>query len=185
MKNLTEMTQAEVAAFVESHLRRKGIDVVLSGGAAVAIYSANLYVSRDIDLVNVNLVDRKRIKAAMEEIGFREVARYFHHPRSRHIVEFPVGPLAIDDLPVQNIASIRLSTGTLRIISAADCVKDRLAAYYYWGDQASLQQAVLVAQKKRVRLAEIRRWSARIDKMPAFEIFRRKAAARRKRSGTR
>jgi len=44
MKSIKEMTNAELAAFVESHLRKKGIDVVLSGGACVSIYSSNRYV---------------------------------------------------------------------------------------------------------------------------------------------
>jgi hypothetical protein len=33
MKSIKEMTQGELAAFIQSHLREKGIDVVLSGGA--------------------------------------------------------------------------------------------------------------------------------------------------------
>jgi hypothetical protein len=37
MKRIGEMTQAELAAFIQSHLRTKGIFVIYSGGAAVAI----------------------------------------------------------------------------------------------------------------------------------------------------
>lgn len=51
-------------------------------------------------------------------------------------------------------------TGTLRIISATDCVKDRLAAYYPWNDLQCLEQAVLVARDQAVDLREIQRWSA-------------------------
>jgi len=38
-------------------------------------------------------------------------------------------------------------------------VKDRLAAYYHWGDLPSLEQAVLVAKANDVDLNEIERWS--------------------------
>ena len=88
------MTQAELAATVQVHLLKKGITVVLSGGAAVAIYTDNKYVSADIDLVDVDFTDRKKIKAAMEEIGFSEKHRYFVHPDAKQMVEFPPGPLS-------------------------------------------------------------------------------------------
>jgi len=70
MKSIREMTQAELAAHVQSHLRKVGIEVILSGGAAVGIYSKNKYVSKDIDLVNTKFTKRKRIEEAMHEIGF-------------------------------------------------------------------------------------------------------------------
>ncbi len=60
MKHIKNMTQAELAAYVQSHLQEKGITVVLSGGATVSIYSANKYVSADVDLVNTNFADRRK-----------------------------------------------------------------------------------------------------------------------------
>ena len=36
------MTKLEVAAFVHDQLRKQGIDVVLSGGSVVSLYSQNL-----------------------------------------------------------------------------------------------------------------------------------------------
>jgi len=39
MKSVNKMTQGELAAFIQSQLEKKGIEVILSGGAAVAIYS--------------------------------------------------------------------------------------------------------------------------------------------------
>jgi hypothetical protein len=52
MKSIKEITNAELASFDESHLRKQGIDVVISGGACVSIYSSNRYVSIDLDLIN-------------------------------------------------------------------------------------------------------------------------------------
>jgi len=145
--------------------------VVLSGGAAVSIYTLNKYVSRDIDLVNVYAVERKKIRAAMHEIGFQERNRYFIHPESNHIVEFPPGPLAVDSQSVTRISKVKYSTGTLRVISPTDCVKDRLAAYYFWNDGQSLSQAVLVARNRRVNMGELRRWSRASDMMDKHAIF--------------
>lgn len=169
MKPLAKMTQTELGAFVHSHLRKKKIDVVLSGGAAVSLYSSERYVSLDLDLVNVYSARFGLIQAAMEEIEFEEKARYFKHPDSEFFVEFPPGPLTIGDEPVKQIDDIRLSTGTLRVISPTDCVKDRLAAYYHWGDRQSLEQAILVADESDVNLAEVKRWSEKEGKLADFE----------------
>lgn len=171
MKSLREMSQAEVAAYVQSHLRKHKIQVTLSGGAAVSIYTVNQYVSADVDLVEDTYVDRKRIKTAMEEIGFREKNRYFVHPDTKHIVEFPSGPLAVGGEPVKHIEEIKYATGILRVISPTDCVKDRLAAYYFWGDQQSLSQAILVALHNRISIPEVRRWSQSEGKADEFRVF--------------
>lgn len=169
MKTVSRMTQGELGAFIQSHLRRNGIEVVLSGGAAVAIYSSNKYVSKDLDLINIYGVNRRKIRAAMMEIGFHEEGRYFKHPESQLFVEFPPGPLSIGEEPVNQIIEKKFSTGTLKIISPTDCVKDRLAAYYHWGDQQSLLQAILVAQQHKINVKEIRRWSLAEGKLEEFE----------------
>jgi hypothetical protein len=176
MKHIKNMTQAEVAAYVQSHLLKKGITVILSGGATVSIYTSNKYVSADIDLVNVNFAHRKDIKAAMEEIGFHEESRYFTHPDTVHIVEFPPGPLSIGDDPIKDIAEIKLTTGVLRVISPTESVKDRLASYYFWNDQQSLDQAVLVAKNNRININEIRRWSQSLGYLKGFKMFLEKSS---------
>jgi hypothetical protein len=175
------MTQPELAAYVQGHLLKSGITVVLTGGAAVSIYTLNRYVSRDLDLVNVYSVERRKIRAAMSHIGFRERSRYFVHPDSAHLVEFPAGPLAIDDQPVTAFSKIRYATGTLRVITPTDCVRDRLAAFYFWNDQQSLAQAVMVARRRRVNMREIRRWSRALDMLDKFRIFLGKVPARYRR----
>jgi len=169
MKSIQEMTQAEVGTFVQSHLREKGIQVVLSGGATVAIYTNGKYVSQDLDLINVYSANRRAIRQVMKEIGFNEEGRYFRHPDSRFIVEFPPGPLTVGEEPVKKVDEIELATGILRIISPTDCVKDRLAAYYHWGDQQCLVQARLVAEVHEVDFEEVRRWSRVEGKLAEFE----------------
>ena len=62
MKTPGEMTQLEMAAYVQSILEQHGIKVVLSGGAATAYHSDNKYVSYDIDLINIYSSSRKSIK---------------------------------------------------------------------------------------------------------------------------
>jgi len=101
MKPVSKMTQGELGAFVQSQLRKTGIEVILSGGAAVAFYTKHRYVSKDLDLINTYGVDRRKIREVMLEIGFYEEGRYFRHSDSQFFVEFPPGPLAIGEEPVK------------------------------------------------------------------------------------
>lgn len=172
MKSMGEMTQAELGALVQSHLREKSITVVLSGGAAVSIYSKAKYVSLDLDFVNIYAVRMRSIRNAMQEIGFEESARYFKHPDSQYFVEFPPGPLTIGAEPIEEFIEIKLPTGTLQLISQTDCVKDRLAAYYHWGDRQSLEQAILVSRESEINLDEVRRWSEREGYLAEFDRIR-------------
>lgn len=173
MKPVSAMSQVELAAFVNSRLSAAGVRVVLSGGAAVAYYSRDRYVSFDIDFVNEFSAPRKSIVTVLEQIGFMEQGRHFVHPQSRWVVEFPPGPLTVGLEPVKEITEVRLDTGTLRIVSATDSIKDRLAAFYHWGDRQCLMQAVWIAQAATVDLAEIRRWSAGEGKEQEYVRFER------------
>jgi hypothetical protein len=159
VKPIAEMTRLEFAAFVATEFRRRNINVVLSGGSCVSIYSQEKYVSMDLDFVNAGFTKRAQIKEAMEGLGFHEENRYFRHPDAEFLVEFPPGPLAVGEEPVKQIDEIATATGIVRIISPTDCVKDRLTWYYHGNDTQCLQQAILVATANAVNLAEIERWS--------------------------
>ncbi len=169
MKPIKEMTQLEIGAFVCSHLRAGAIEVVLSGGAVVSLYSNNKYLSKDLDLVDVYSINRRKLVTAMQEIGFVERNRYFRHPDSEYIIEFPPGPLSVGDEPVKKTYHITFATGSLTVISPTDCVKDRLAAYYHFGDKQGLNQAVLVAKEKNVDIEEIKRWSYQEGKSKEYK----------------
>lgn len=162
------MTRLELAAFVSSAFQKAGINVVLSGGSCVAIYSQEQYVSLDLDFVNAAFTKRGRITGVMEPLGFHEENRYFRHPATDLLVEFPPGPLGVGEEPVKRIDEIQTGVGVLRIISPTDCVKDRLAWYYHDKDTECLRQAVLVANCTAIDLKEIERWSKVEGKSAAF-----------------
>lgn len=172
MKSISEMTQAELGAYVQSHLYVRGIDVVLSGGAVVAIYTSGKYVSNDLDLVNRYSVRRSAIRKAMEELGFKEAGRHFEHPQAKFFVEFPPGPVTLGEQDIVSIDEREMETGILRVISPTDCVKDRLAWYYHDGDLQCLSQAILVAKDQEVDIDEISRWSKGEGKLDEFEKIR-------------
>jgi hypothetical protein len=174
MKLLEEMTQTELCTYVQAHLKEKGITVILSGGLSVSIYSSGKYVSKDIDLVNVYSVRRREIIDVMNDIGFNEVGRYFKHPKSKYIVEFPPGPLTVGEEPIKQVNEISCSTGLLKVISPTDCIKDRLAAYFHWGDRQCLSQAIMVADQQDIDIQEISRWADGEGKLQEFEIIKDK-----------
>jgi len=160
------------------HLKRRGIDVVLSGGNCVSIYTENKYASLDLDFIEFNYIDRKKLKKSLLEIGFHENNKYFVNPETDIFLEFPPSPLNTGEEPVKEVITINFPTGELRIISPTDCVKDRLTAYYHWGDQQSLEQAVLVAKDNRISLEEIERWSKVEDKLSVFHVIRNRLEVR-------
>ena len=174
MKQIRNMSQTELAAYIQDTLHNQGIRVVLSGGSAVSFYSANRYVSRDLDLINTSFTRRSKIKSAMNALEFQEKGRYFVSSETQFFVEFPDGPLSVGDEPVKEVSEFVLATGTLRILSSTDCVKDRLCAFYFWNDRQGLAQAVLVARSQKVDLQEIKRWSKAEGKEQEFEIFQKK-----------
>ncbi|KAF0220932.1 MAG: hypothetical protein FD174_929 [Geobacteraceae bacterium] len=159
MKSLREMSIGEIAAYVAEHLRQSGINVVLTGGSCVSIYTDNRYQSYDLDFIEEGSSGRKTISGILMKLGFQEKDRYFIHPDTPFFVEFPAGPLAIGDEPVREVANLEFATGTLRLLSPTDCVKDRLAHYYHWKDRQCLDQAVMVAAVSQVDMEEIERWS--------------------------
>lgn len=159
MKSINEMSQAELAAFIQDHLWAQGIEVVLSGGAVVGIFSHGKYISKDIDLINVKFIDRNHLEFAMKEIGFTPVGRHFEHPDSDQVIEFPPGPLTLGEEKIENFYEVRLETGLLRTLSPTDSVKDRLSHYFHWGDRQCLEQAKLIAENQTINIKEIREWA--------------------------
>lgn len=173
MKLVSEMSLAELAAFVSSHLKAFGIRAVLSGGACVTVYSQNTYQSYDLDFIENVSTPYKEMKKIMGELGFSAKNRYFTHPETPYFVEFPSGPLSVGDEPMTEIVERRYETGVLTLISPTECVKDRLAAYYHWNDRQCLKQAQMVCRFESVNLKEIKRWSHHEGKSKEFDGIER------------
>jgi len=156
-----KLSLKDLASLVAEKLSEYGVNTVLTGGACVTIYSTNKYRSFDLDFVcpDAELM-KKKIKAAMDEIGFEITPnKYFKNPKSKYFIEFISSPLAVGHEPVKHLKDIKTRYGTLKLISPTDCVKDRLAAYFYWNDKQSLAQAVMVAKDQDISLNEIRKWA--------------------------
>ena len=167
---------AELAAYVCSSLEKNGIDTVLSGGCCVEIYRNSRYTSDDIDLIDRFNGGHRKIKEVMESIGFKEysIKRYFVHKDTKYFIEFPRGPLGVGDEVVKNIEKLEMDTGILKLLSTTDCIKDRLAGYYYWDDMQNLEQAVMVALENDFDIVDIEKWSKKEGELEKFNIFKKK-----------
>jgi hypothetical protein len=147
----------EVATVVCSALDESEISVVLSGGAAVSIYSENEYESYDLDFVPVGLA--RRVDSVMLSLGFERQQRHWVHPRNPYWVEFPGGPVAIGDEVIHDFAERRGDTGLLRLLHPTECVMDRLTWFIHNADRQCLDQAVQVATRHPVKLRRIEKWA--------------------------
>lgn len=159
MKISAQTTLVEIAALVFDALESNGIEVVLSGGGAVTLYSENEYMSSDLDFITTER--RKRLSPAMAKLGFVPRGREYAHPDTRYFVEFPTGPLAFGDRYVANEEATMLETefGPIRIITPTQSVMDRLAWFIHGRDFQSRDQAIMVARHQPIDWPEVIEWA--------------------------
>ena len=170
-----------VARTVALALEQAGIRAVLTGGACASFYSGGIYQSSDLDFVLVTSVKEAQLIGAMASIGFHPRSGHFVHADLPFFVEFPRGPLAIGrDIRVEPVRYVVRGAG-IPALSATDSCRDRLAAFYHWGDRSSLKAAIAIARRNRVNLRLIERWSDGEGASPGFEEFVRQVTPRRRR----
>ncbi len=163
----------DLAGIVAEHLQSHGVRVVLVGGLAVEIYSENLYLTKDIDMVNVSHDPVARIIQAMDEIGFKKHGRFYINDTTPICVEFPPAPLAVGDELIQKTTIVKRGGSKIPILLAADVVKDRLAAYFHWNDKPSLVQALAVMVKHSIRPAELKAFCEKEGQAGAAQTIER------------
>lgn len=170
--DLRSCTEKELWEYVAVHLKRRGIDTILVGGAVVSIYSRGAYHSGDLDFVKTSLLVTQ-LEAAMREIGFIKHGRHYAHPECKHLfVEFPGGPpLGIGEDHSIVPDEVEVEGTRIKILSPTDCVKDRLATYIHFKALEGLDQAVLVAQTQDVNHASIKKWCKNERADWAFDDF--------------
>lgn len=172
--DFSQCNEKELWEFVASHLKRKGIDTILVGGAVVSIYTNGAYKSGDLDFVKGSIFTQG-LEKAMNEIGFIKHGRNYIHPECKSLfVEFPGSvPLGIGEdysiIPDERVVDSQV----IKILSPTDCVKDRLASFIYFKDREGLDQAVLVASQHPVDFCEIKRWCDNENESWAFEEFKK------------
>ena len=164
----------ELAAIISSHLQKNGIEVVLVGGACVSLYSENQYMSYDIDLITDTPI--RKITPVLEELGFKNTGgRLFENPKCGFLIDFPAPPVSVgDERPVSEFNYLNTQFGTICLLTSTDCIKDRLAAYFFWNDNQSFDQAVMVAEKNKIDFPEIKKWAEKQSELEKYEVFKKK-----------
>ena len=176
MNTIAGLTREEFAGLIAEHLRDAGVDVVLSGGSCVSIYSNEKYVSKDLDFIDVSLKSNRQIGQVLAKLGFvnePKNSRHFVHADSQWTVEFPSAPLTVGDEYIHEaaVASRDTGKGLLRLLSPTECVKDRLANYYYFRDRQCLEQALLVAMAQPVNLRSLQQWHEKERQLEGYDEF--------------
>ena len=91
--------------------------MVLVGGLAVEIYSRNIYLTKDIDMVNISYQKPQVVRRAMAELGFNKQGRVYVNSTTAITVEFPSGPLSVGDELIQQTTLVQVAPG-VRIVVA-------------------------------------------------------------------
>lgn len=171
MRDYSSTTMVELATIVATHLAEKDIRVVLVGGLAVEIYTENLYLTKDIDMVNSSYNTPSEIHNAMSEIGFHKQGRVYVNESTEICVEFPSAPLSVGDQLIQDTTTIETDYGELPILFATDVVKDRLAAWFHWSDRQSLVQALAVMHVHSIGPTELATFCSSEGEPEQFKIL--------------
>jgi hypothetical protein len=172
-----KMGLEELAQYAYNGLKQAGIDVTLSGGACVSIYTDNAYQSGDLDFIRQLHDGFEKVASVMGGLGFEREGRHFTHPDSGFFVEFPPPPISVGNEPprsiVENVLKTKLGEKPVKMLSPTDCVKDRLCGYFYWNDLQCLEQAIMVAvvQKDAVDRKELERWARQEGMLERFSTF--------------
>ena len=179
MTSLAKLSRIELGALITQSLKVKGIDVVLTGGSCASIYSSEVFVSFDLDFIDVSYSTKSRITEAMGSIGFipkQGNDRYYEHPDVMLTVEFPSAPLMIGDQVIRpaDVGEIETTVGVLRLLCPTDCVKDRLANHIYHRDAQCYEQALEVARQHPIDWGALKRWLDDEGESAMYQQFREK-----------
>lgn len=170
MIDWSKISLKDLAGYVAEELRKNNIDTVLVGGACVTIYSNNRYTSYDLDFITYD--EMKKVRNVLVNLGFEKKNKYFQHPGCKWFVEFVSPPVSIGNEPVDKFNQIQTKLGEIKLLTPVDCVKDRLAGFYYWDDKQGLAQAINICLDHKINLNEVKRWSEAEGQLEKFEIFK-------------
>ncbi|HEX3671779.1 MAG TPA: hypothetical protein VHT92_08780 [Candidatus Cybelea sp.] len=172
MSAITAASSLEDVCFaVCTSLEQAGTVAVLTGGSAATYYAPASYQSGDADFIIRFSSDLGRAGDAIRALGYREVGGTYHHATNIFTVEFPPGPLAIGGDIVRSYETVTRDDEILYVLSRTDCVRDRLAAFYFFSDRSALAAAVAVATSGPIDFAAIQRWSLREGEAQRFAEF--------------
>ena len=163
-----------VALKVATTLLRAGVSPVLTGGSAATVYAPEAYQSRDLDFVLRSAVSLVAPEDALRIIGFRPAGRVYACPETQLTVDLlPEEEVRIGGDQVSAFFEMRRGELSLTMLTPTDCVRDRLAGFYWFRDRGSLGAALAVAKRHAVNIDAIAGWSEAEGETAGFAEFRR------------
>lgn len=169
--NFKTISISDLAALVNTKFTEHKMKTVLVGGACVAIYSGNRYLSYDLDFVTYET--RGKIKIALLELGFELKGKYFSRPDCLYFIEFVTPPVTVGKELIHRFKTLHTPFGQVELLTPTDCIKDRLASFFYWDDRQALEQAVMVYQNQKVDLQVIEQWAKAENHLDKFKEFKK------------
>lgn len=174
MKNIDwkNIDVKELAGLIYTHLNKCGIEVILTGGSCATIYSKNKYRSSDLDFCSYKTP--KELKSVLKDLGFHlNSASVFKRENCDFFIDLRSWPVSIGkDNYITKFNEIKTKYGPFKLLSATDCVKDRLLAYYHYDDRQGLDQALIVAKSNIIDMENIRKWSKKENNSEKFNKFK-------------
>lgn len=113
-------------------------------------------------------------ETSLKEIALLVCSQLKRDGISDFFVEFPSPPVAVGNKPLKRFNEIETKSGYLKLLTPTQCVMDRLAAYYYWNDRQSLEQAILVAKNHEIDFDEIEMWSDEEGMKGKYDEFKKR-----------
>lgn len=112
-----------------------------------------------MDLDYVSYAEFEKIRESLKKIGFLERQGHFQHPKCPFLIDFVTQPVAVGNELIKKFEEMTTQYGVFKLLTATDCVKDRLASFYYWGDRQTLDQAIKVCLDNKIDIKAIHKWS--------------------------
>jgi len=79
--------------------------------------------------------------------------------------------LAVGNELIYDTTVMNTPLGQISLLTTTDCVKDRLASYFYWNDRQALDQALLMAQTQKINMKNIKEWAKHENADEKFQHF--------------
>jgi hypothetical protein len=163
-----------IAFKVCTALSLQGLQAVLTGGSAATVYAPVAYQSADLDFIAGYSYLQDAYQRTLSDLGFVRSGRMFKHPEVSYTIDFPDDEILIAGDHVKEFATLRENDLLLNILTATDCVRDRLCWFYWYKDLSALAAAVGVAANNPIDLGKVQEWSQREGTLEKFEAFKRR-----------
>lgn len=165
----------KIAFKVCTHLSNNEVTAVLTGGSAATVYAPEAYQSRDVDLILHFYQTLRDVENLIAEIGWEREGRIYVHPAVPIMLDFPDDNLMVGGEAIESFDTLSEDGLLLHVLNPTDCVRDRLAHFYWYHDRSALAAALAVARSYPIDLEIIAAWSEREGETGKFTEFRERA----------